>query len=146
EDYRSRSRENSRERTQVLQTKMATEQEVNQAASHAVAALLAPTPDAKGGMVGPFPSALIDMKIGAALTAIATAYGHVFGATASQHRGNAAIAGIEAGIEWRWVDWKLQERLALKEMEQIDQQIVAAEVRREIAETELRNHEVQMEQ
>src|SRR5690606_14305531 len=56
EDYRSRSRENSRERTQVLQTKMATEQEVNQAASHAVAALLAPTPDAKGGMVGPFPS------------------------------------------------------------------------------------------
>lgn len=146
EDYRSRSRENAQERTQIALTNAATVFEVAQGASHAVAGAVAPIPDGYIGMVGPFPTGLVLTRVGSALSSVATATAFAFGAAASVSRGNAAIAGIEAGIEWRWVDWKLQERLALKEMEQIEQQIVAAEVRREIAETELRNHEVQMEQ
>ena len=146
EEYRTRLRENARERTQIALTKAATVFEVSQGAAHAVAGAMAPIPDGYVGMVGPFPTGLAVMRVGSGLSGVATATAFAFGAAASVSRGNATIAGIEAGIEWRWVDWKLQERLALKEMEQIDQQIVAAEVRREIAETELRNHEVQMEQ
>ncbi|WP_299455366.1 neuraminidase-like domain-containing protein [uncultured Microscilla sp.] len=50
-----------------------------------------------------------------------------------------------AGYNRRYDDWKLQETLADKELESIDQQIVAAELRKEIAETDLKNHELQIE-
>jgi len=39
----------------------------------------------------------------------------------------------------------LQERLARKEVDQIDQQLVVAHIRRDIAEKELANHETQMQ-
>jgi hypothetical protein len=42
-------------------------------------------------------------------------------------------------------DWDLQRRLADKELDQIDQQIAAAGIRREIAQTELRNHNLQID-
>ena len=45
----------------------------------------------------------------------------------------------------RWEDWKLQESLADKELEQIDKQIAAAELRISIAEKELDNHVIQIE-
>ncbi|RLL55050.1 hypothetical protein D8Y20_02340 [Mariprofundus sp. EBB-1] len=52
---------------------------------------------------------------------------------------------IRAGSERRWNDWKLQERLAAKELVQIDKQIAGAEIRKAIAEKELENHEKQIE-
>ncbi len=54
-------------------------------------------------------------------------------------------ASILAGYDRRYDDWKLQERLAKKELAQIEKQIVAAEIRKEIAETDLKNHELQIE-
>src|SRR5205085_5708158 len=54
-------------------------------------------------------------------------------------------ASILGGYDRRFEDWKLQERLAKKELAQIDRQIVAAEIRRDIAETDLRNHDLQIE-
>lgn len=54
-------------------------------------------------------------------------------------------ASINGGYERRFDDWKLQERLAKKELAQIDKQIVAAEIRKEISETDLQNHELQIE-
>ena len=67
------------------------------------------------------------------------------GATASQMRAFAARAGTIGGFERRWEDWKLQERLARKEMDQIDTQILAAEIRLQITEKELENHETQID-
>lgn len=49
------------------------------------------------------------------------------------------------GYDRRFDDWKLQERLATKELASIDKQISAAEIRKEIAETDLKNHELQIE-
>lgn len=58
---------------------------------------------------------------------------------------NANKASINAGHERRWDDWKLQERLANKELEQIEKQIAAGELKISIAEKERENHELQIE-
>ncbi len=50
-----------------------------------------------------------------------------------------------AGYQRRYDDWKLQERLAKIELESIDKQSAAAEIRKEISETDLKNHQLQIE-
>ncbi len=67
---------------------------------------------------------------------------NVLSTAASYEANRASILG---GYDRRFDDWKLQERLAQREMAQIDQQIVAAEIRKEIAEADLKNHELQIE-
>ncbi|TDW49140.1 hypothetical protein EV144_103667 [Flavobacterium sp. 270] len=65
--------------------------------------------------------------------------------------GSQVIDKVAAGIstmgsyERRNDDWKLQERLAKKEIASIEKQITAAEIRRDISETELKNHDLQIE-
>ena len=63
--------------------------------------------------------------------------------TAASYEANRA--SILGGYDRRFDDWKLQERVAKKEMAQIDQQIVAAEIRKESAEADLKSHELQIE-
>ena len=58
---------------------------------------------------------------------------------------DASMASPKAGFDRRFDDWKLQERLAEKELEQIDKPIAAAELRIAIAEKELENHVLQIE-
>lgn len=55
----------------------------------------------------------------------------------------ANLLGTQASNERRWEDWKLQERLAEKELLQMDKQIAAAELRIAIAEKERDNHVMQ---
>lgn len=57
----------------------------------------------------------------------------------------ANLTATLAGYERRWDEWKLQERLADKEIEQIQKQIDAAGIRRDIAGQDLKNHTIQME-
>lgn len=54
-------------------------------------------------------------------------------------------ASVRGGYDRRFDDWKLQERLAKKELASIEKQIAAAEIRKEIAETDLKNHELQID-
>ena len=63
--------------------------------------------------------------------------------TAASYEANRA--SLLGGYDRRFSDWKLQERLASREIAQIDKQITAAEIRKEMAETDLKNHEVQTE-
>src|SRR5262249_32204072 len=55
----------------------------------------------------------------------------------------ATKASIDAGHERRWEEWKFQESLANKELEQIEKSIAVAELRLTIAEKELENHILQ---
>ena len=64
------------------------------------------------------------------------------GMLASNESSRASIIG---GYERRYDDWKLQERTAILELKSIDRQLIAAEIRKEIAETDLKNHELQIE-
>lgn len=58
---------------------------------------------------------------------------------------DASRASTLAGYDRRFEDWKLQENLAKKELEQIDKQIASAELRITIAEKELDNQLIQIE-
>ncbi|MGI0487705.1 neuraminidase-like domain-containing protein [Pantanalinema rosaneae CENA516] len=64
---------------------------------------------------------------------------------ASKHSHAATMASIEAGYQRRAEDWEHQAALALKEIEQVGQQILAARVRIEIAEKDLESHIVQIQ-
>ncbi len=58
---------------------------------------------------------------------------------------DATMASIKGGQERRWDEWKHQEEMAEQELVQIDEQIKAIEFRIKIAEKELSNQELQME-
>ncbi|MBN1199860.1 MAG: hypothetical protein JXA23_10950, partial [Bacteroidales bacterium] len=69
----------------------------------------------------------------------------IAGFTALIAGNSATMASIEGGFKRRWDDWKLQERLAEKELKQMEKQILAAEIRLNLAEKELENQELQIE-
>jgi hypothetical protein len=57
----------------------------------------------------------------------------------------SSMSATWAGYERRWEEWKLQERMANKELNQIEKQMAAATIRLQIAEDELANHDLQRE-
>lgn len=73
------------------------------------------------------------------------AFSGYLGATANILHTSAGLSATLGGYQRRSDDWKLQERMANKELEQFDKQILAAEIRLAIAELELRNHDLQVE-
>ena len=75
-----------------------------------------------------------------------SAVGSTFAFIASQFSFQANMSAIMAGHERRADDWQLQADLAKKELDQIKQQIEAAEIRLDIAKQEQRNHEQQIAQ
>ena len=116
-------------------------QAINVAAS---IAHLIPNIDAGISGFGGSPQATIvygGLNVGTSLQAVAG--GFSMWANAESH--NANKASIKAGHERRWDDWKLQERLANKELAQIDKQIASAQLKISMAEQELKNHELQIE-
>ncbi len=67
---------------------------------------------------------------------------NIFSSVANYEANRASILG---GYDRRWDDWKLQEHLSNKELEQMDQQIVVAEISKERNEKDLDNHDIQIE-
>jgi hypothetical protein len=57
----------------------------------------------------------------------------------------AAMSATMASYQRRADDWELQENLAAKEIEQVDRQILGAQIRLTVAQKELRNHDLQTE-
>jgi len=82
---------------------------------------------------------------GANLAQAGRIYSSYIGAMANILHTKAALSATLGGHQRRSDDWKLQERMASKELEQFDKQILAAEIRLAIAELELRNHDLQVE-
>ncbi|GAA1980208.1 neuraminidase-like domain-containing protein [Microbacterium pumilum] len=96
---------------------------------------LVPTATSTGPQLG-------GLHFGAASQAIAGSLRAVSAVLAYE----ANKAGTMAGYERRSQDWALQVDLAKKEIEQLDKQIIAAEIRAQIAEADLANHEQQIAQ
>lgn len=67
------------------------------------------------------------------------------GIAAIVNSNQGAMAGISGGYQRRQDDWDFQAASAQKELEQLDRQILAAQVRIDIARRELANHELQIE-
>jgi hypothetical protein len=76
----------------------------------------------------------------------ASAMGQFLGGMGSLKRAAAGAVGTQASYERRWEEWKLQERLADREIAQIEQQIAAQQIRVEISKSELLQHDKQAEQ
>ncbi|NER50334.1 MAG: hypothetical protein F6J92_27395, partial [Symploca sp. SIO1A3] len=68
-----------------------------------------------------------------------------FGGLGGTLHSGANLMATVGSNQRRWEDWKFQKRLADKELEQIEKQIAAAELRISIAEKELDNHIIQIE-
>lgn len=58
----------------------------------------------------------------------------------------SSLASTQGSYIRRQEEWEFQKKLAIKELVQIDKQIAAAEIRQAIAEKELENQELQIEQ
>jgi hypothetical protein len=81
-------------------------------------------------------------QFSAALSAISGAVG--IAAAINSTKGIMTVT--RAGYERRMDDWTMQTDTSAKEMEQLDQQILGAEIRLAITKRELSNHELQMGQ
>jgi hypothetical protein len=82
---------------------------------------------------------------GSAMSGAANIAADILGILSSISSYEANRASILGGYDRRFDDWKLQERLAQKELDSIQSQITAAEIRKEISETDLKNQELQIE-
>jgi hypothetical protein len=80
------------------------------------------------------------LNVGPALQAGAT----IASMIAAEYSYQGTRSSIVGGYARRWDDWKLQETLASRELDQIDKQIAASEIRLAITEKELENHEQQI--
>ena len=67
------------------------------------------------------------------------------GVAASKLNTTASLSGTMGSFQRRKEDWKHQADLAAKETKQIEKQIAAAEIRVAIFESELQNHDLQIE-
>ncbi|MCL2799555.1 MAG: neuraminidase-like domain-containing protein [Endomicrobia bacterium] len=116
-------------------------------ATKILAAALRPIPETKIGAsgFGGTPHVTVDIPGGDALSKMTDFAADTLNLLSSIASYEANKASILGGYERRWDDWKLQERLATKELDSIDKQIKAAEFRKEIAEKDLANHELQIE-
>ena len=79
--------------------------------------------------------------------------GASFSADAAKSRGEsewntyqATKLSTDASYDRRFDDWKFQQRLAKKELKQVEKQIIAAQIRLALAEKERDNHAIQLEQ
>jgi hypothetical protein len=100
-----------------------------------------------GGLAGPSGGAISLNHIGGGAKGAAglSATGRFFHMYSSMTTWAAGVAQTSAGYERRATEWKYQAELAKKEIAQIDRQILAAEIREQMAEKELDNHEQQLD-
>jgi hypothetical protein len=100
-------------------------------------------------LASPFFSSIASDGVGKVLAAVghgASAVGDAFSIASQDWRAYADRNGMQAGHIRRRDEWAFQANQTLKEIEQIDQQILASEIRKSIAETELSNQARQIEQ
>ena len=115
-----------------------------QGGSELAAGVLHLIPEETVGFLGIFPVITLGHG-GPNIAGGLQAFAGALGTTSSILNTNATKAGTTGSQERRWDEWKLQEKRAGKELEQIEKQITAAEIRLAIAENELENHDLQTE-
>ncbi|SDZ23711.1 virulence plasmid A protein [Amycolatopsis xylanica] len=107
-------------------------------------------------MIASVISALPDVKIGTATTIGATwgssniiaglrGISEAIATGAAMKHSRASLSSTLGGFDRRFEDWRFQARQAELEMTQLDSQIAGAEIRKVVAETELANHDKQIE-
>jgi len=136
----------SKEQLNLDKLKEANDYQFSSQIVRTVAGALRMIPEFHLGASGFGGSPQVVMQLGGSAISTATSIGaDILNILSTMSSYEASRASILGGYDRRYADWKLQERLAGKELASIDKQIAAAEIRREIAETDLKNHELQIE-
>lgn len=107
-----------------------------------VASVLAGIPELKIGSPTTTGTEFGGMHISAIYSGISAAAGTAAGVFSSKASQNATLASYERRMD----DWKFQATQAQTEIEQLERQLLASEIRLEIAKKEQSNHRLQMEQ
>ncbi len=136
----------SKEQLNLDKLKEANDYQIKSQIVRTIAGALRLIPEFHVGASGFGGSPKVVMQLGGSAISTATSIGadilNILSSIASYEASRASILG---GYDRRFDDWKLQERLATKELTSIEKQITAAEIRKEIAETDLKNHELQID-
>lgn len=144
--YKSIEKISSKEQMNLDKLKEANDFQVSSQVVRTIAGALRLVPEFHVGAAGFGGSPTVVMQLGGSAmsgaTNIAADILSLLGSIASYE---ASRAGTLGGYDRRFNDWKLQERLASRELDSIDKQINAAEIRKSIAETDLKNHELQID-
>jgi len=111
-----------------------------------LAGALALIPNFKVGIAGAFGSPQVGMDYGGfQLSSAVQVASRVLSLLSAIQSYEANRASIMGGFDRRWDDWKLQEKLANLELSQIQKQIDAADIRKQIVDQEVKNHDLQVE-
>lgn len=139
--YSSRTMMNSLELAAMVEALMAGIHQGVQATLQGVASGLSVIPQFHGQAI----AAIGTSFGGQQLSAIMNAVSAIAGVKAIMATTRANSMSTMAGYVRRFEDWQFQAESAQKELEQIDKQILGAEIRINIANRELANHELQTE-
>ncbi|MBV1860915.1 MAG: hypothetical protein KUG77_21040, partial [Nannocystaceae bacterium] len=141
--YATREAVSGKEQSQVDKMVSAGNRRLGQQTVQTMGSFLSSMPDLSLGI---FPFSVGTSFGGSTVSAIFRGLAGAMGSKASRDEIESSLASIRGAQERRWDDWQHQVALARLEQGQIDKQIIAAEVRKAIAEKELENHEGQIEQ
>lgn len=144
--YASREYINANEQSQLTKMQKGLELQVASQLTSLLASVSAAIPDFEAGAAG-ISSPFVTFKIGGSnLFNVLQGASSVFSILSQIENVGATKAGIKGGYDRRQDDWQLQLDLANIELEQIDKQIAASEIRVAISEKELDNHDLQTQQ
>ncbi|MBL7624408.1 hypothetical protein I7331_35195, partial [Frankia sp. AgB1.8] len=139
--YQTRPFMNAYELGQVGLTTLGLAFTAMQAGAETLAGGLHLIPELKGGA----PTTVGATFGGRNVASAVQSFGSAAGATASILSTAASLSATLGGHQRRQDDWKHQADLATRELAQIAKQIAAGEVRATLAELEVRNHDLQVE-
>lgn len=140
--YHSRKNLNEQESEYLKNTQYAKDYIYEQGEYSLAAAVLGLFPQIKIGL----PSTAGTEFGGAQLSVVANAFGTLAGTEASASSSDASVSSTLGSFDRRMDDWKFQAEQAQKDIEQLERQVVASEIRLTLTERELSNHRLQMEQ
>jgi hypothetical protein len=132
---------NTEEKAHLALSDTALDKQTAQAQIELVLNILALFPNLKFGA----PTTLGTTFGGNNLAAAGRAFSSHLGATANILHTRAGLSATIGGHKRRADEWKFQARLADKELEQFDKQILAGEIRLAVADLELKNQDLQIE-
>ena len=139
--YNSRPFLNSYENTHLESMKIGMILQAVQGGMETVSAVLSAIPNIKIGAPTSMGASFGGSNLGMAMKAFSSYLGIMSGINSSE----GAVASTMGGYQRRADDWKFQADSAKKELEQIDKQILAAEIRLAVAARELLNQDLQLE-
>jgi hypothetical protein len=145
--YRDKKYISDKEQEQINYMNSASDLQLTAQGIKLFSSFVSSIPDMKTGTAGVWGSPFFNIKIGGEKIGLpVNAISDAMSLLSSIDSHRASLSGTYAGYERRKEDWTFQADTIAKELEQIDKQILSAQIRKEISELDKKNHLTQIEQ